>query len=94
MPQSRVPRCDPSPPSAEDAMIQRAALTFVLAEHPTRLTQGELTRILASDPDDAAQRNAVIRALEELATAGLLHRDGHIVTPTRAALYFDRLALA
>ena len=94
MPQNRSPRCDPPSPGPEDAILQRAALTFVLVEHPTRLTQGELTRVLADDPEDAAQRNAVVRAIGELAAAGLLRRDGHFVSPTRAALYFDRLALS
>lgn len=94
MPQNRNPRCDRSSPSPEDAILQRAALTFVLAEHPTRLTQGELTRVLADDPEDAAQRSAVIRAVGELTGAGLLRRDGHFVSPTRAALHFNRLALA
>ena len=94
MPQNRNPRCDPPSPNHGEAVLQRAALTFVLAEHPTRLTQGELTRILAADPEDAAQRNAVICAVGELTAAGLLRRDGHFVSPTRAALHFDCLALA
>ena len=86
-------RHDPSFPSHEDAVLQRTALSFVLAEHPNRLSQGELTRILAADPEDAAQRNAVIRAVGELAAAGLLRRDRHFVSATRAALHFDHLAL-
>jgi hypothetical protein len=94
MPQNPNPRRDPSIPNHEDAVLQRAVLTFVLAEYPTRLSQGELTRILAADPEDAVQRSALIRAISELAAAGLLRRDGHFVAPTRAALYFDWLALA
>jgi hypothetical protein len=93
MPQNRHPSCEPSFPNPDEAILQRVALTFVLAEHPTRLTQGELARILAADPEDAAQRNAVIHAVGELAAAGLLRRDGNFVSPTRAALHFDRLAL-
>ncbi len=79
MQENRNPRCDPSSPNLEDAILQRVAITFVLAEHPTRLTQGELTCVLAADPDDASQRDAVIRAVSELTAAGLLHRDGHFV---------------
>jgi hypothetical protein len=94
MPENHSPPHEPPSPSPEDAILQRAALTFVLAEHPTRLTQGELTRIIADDPEDAAQRDAVIRAVGELAAAGLLGRDGHFISPTRAALHFDRLALS
>jgi hypothetical protein len=90
--QNRNPRCEPPSPGTEDARVQRAALTFVLAEHPTRFTQGELTRVLAADPEAAAQRGAIVRAVEELAAADLLRRDGHFVAPTRAALHFNRLA--
>jgi len=78
--------------SHEDTVLQRAVLTFVISNHPNLHTQGELTRILAADPEDAAQRDAVIRAVGELAGAGLLSRKGHYVAPTRAALYFDRLS--
>lgn len=39
-------------PSSSDAKIERAVLAFVLSLHPTRLSQGELTRALADDPED------------------------------------------
>jgi hypothetical protein len=39
-----------------------------------------------------AHREAVIAAICALAEAGLLHRDRHFVTPTRAAIHFGRLA--
>ncbi|HVC07333.1 MAG TPA: hypothetical protein VND98_07115 [Solirubrobacterales bacterium] len=76
----------------EDAIHQRSVLTFVLSHHPTRFSQGELTRILAADPEDRAHRDAVIRAVGTLVAAGLLRRDGHFVEPTHAAIYFHRLA--
>lgn len=80
-------------PADEDAKTERAVLAFVLNLHPTRLSRGELARALASDPEDFAARDAVCRAVDELVAAGLLHRDGHFVAPTRAALRFDALAI-
>jgi len=66
-------------------------LTFLLDEHPTRLTLGELSLVLNADPclddpDDAAKR-----AVRELVGAGLIHKDGRFLAPSRAALYFERL---
>ena len=69
-------------------------LTFVLSIDPTRLTQGELTRVLSANPEDAVQREAIVNAVTELVDAGLLCRDGHYVQPTRAALRFDLLTRA
>ena len=60
---------------------------------PPSLTLAELTRELSEDPEHPAQRDAVDRALRDLAGSGLLHRHGSFVLPTRAALRFDRLAL-
>lgn len=83
----------PDQPSSTDVKTERAVLGFVLSLHPTRLTQGELTRALADDPEDFAQRDAIVRAVGELVAAGLLHRDGAFVAPTRVAIRFDQLAV-
>ena len=88
----RNPRADASPPSAEEVRLQRNVLAFVLSIDPTRLTQGELTRVLAANPEDPVQREAIVNAVTELTDAGLLYRDGNYVQPTRAALRFDLLA--
>ncbi len=90
----RNPRADPPPPSGEEARLQRIALTFVLSIDPTRLTQGELTRVVAANPEDAVQREAIVNAVAELVDAGLICRDGHYVQPTRAAIRFDLLTRA
>ena len=90
----RNPRADASPPSAEEVKRQRDALTFVLSIDPTRLTQGELTRVLAANPEDAVQREAIINAVTELVDVGLLCRDEHYLQPTHAALRFDLLTRA
>jgi hypothetical protein len=87
----RNPRANPPPPNGDEAGLQREVLTFVLSIDPTRLTQGELTRVLSANPEDALQREAVVNAVTELVDAGLLCRDGNYVQPTRAALRFDLL---
>lgn len=81
------------PTEREDATVQRAVLALVLFQHPAQLTLAELTRELSEDPESPAQRDAVDRAVRDLAGSGLLHRHGEFVLPTRAALRFDRLAL-
>ncbi|MGA8745900.1 MAG: hypothetical protein WB507_08550 [Solirubrobacterales bacterium] len=92
MPQSPHRRDHLPPLAVEDRVHQRTVLGYVLSHHPTRFTQGELTRILAVDPEDRDHRQAVIAAIEALVAAGLLRRDGHYVSPTRAAIHFYRLA--
>lgn len=82
---------DPAHAAARDARTENAVLTFLLDEHPTRLTLGELSLVLNADPrlddpDDAAKR-----AVRELVGAGLIHQDGRFLAPSRAALYFERL---
>ncbi len=77
--------------TAEDEQLERAVLSFVLSVHPTLLTQGELTRAIASDPEDFDQRDAIVQAVTELRGAGLLYRQGTFVLPSYAALRFDRI---
>ncbi|HEX5593633.1 MAG TPA: hypothetical protein VFX35_09840 [Solirubrobacterales bacterium] len=86
-----VDSSDPRNLAAGDARTENAVLSFLLDEHPTRLTLGELSLVLHADPwlddpDDAAQR-----AVRELVGAGLVHQDGRFLAPSRAALYFERL---
>ena len=78
-----------SPAVADDAM-QHAVLTSLLVEHPTQLTMVDLYRE-RRDPDDTAQQDAVDRAVYSLVAAGLAHRNGSFVIPSRAAIHFERL---
>jgi hypothetical protein len=83
---------DPASSAAQDARIERAVLALLLDEHPDRLTLEELRRVLhPEDPEGAKPSDAMERAVRELVGAGLLHRHGQFVMPTRAALYFERL---
>jgi len=90
-PRGSSPRNSSLSTDSQDAETQRALLALVLAEHPTQLTTPEAVRELAQDPGDFVERDAVGRAARDLVSAGLLHRHGAFVLPTRAARHFDRL---
>lgn len=81
---------DQGTPAGEDALAQAAVLTLVLTEHPTPLTLADVEREVAPDQDFAG-RDAVARAVRDLFAVGLLHRQGDLVLPTRAALHMDAL---
>ena len=90
-PRGPSPRNSSLSPDSQDAEAQRALLALVLAEHPAQLTTSEVARELTGDSGDFAERDAVERAMRDLADVGLLHRHGAFVLPTRAARHFDRL---
>jgi len=75
----------------EDEDFESAVLRQLLDLHPTRLTVSELTRELGDDRGGFAERDALERAIRDLAAVGLLHRSEGFVTPTRAALRFSDL---
>lgn len=83
--------CDTRYPEADDAIVQAAVLRQLLALHPVQLTLDELVREVAGETCDFAARDEVERAAGELCAAGLAHRNGTVVLPTRAALRFDEL---
>jgi len=78
-------------PAEDDAVTEAAVLRQLLALHPTQLSVEELLREIATDPEDFAERDAIELALRDLAAAGLLHRNGDLLLPSRAALRFDEL---
>ena len=75
----------------EDRAQESAVLQHILDLHPTTITVEELVREFYPDPDSFGQRDAVERAVRDLAGAGLLHQNESLVLPTRAALRFDEL---
>jgi hypothetical protein len=81
------------PPDDEDRKTEAAVLSLLLDEHPALLTADELVLVLHADPDRPDPEDAAGRAIRELTGAGLLHRDGRFLAPSRAALYFARLEL-
>jgi hypothetical protein len=78
-------------PGAEDAAFEAAVLQQLLALHPVQLTLAELVREIVGKADDFSQVDAVERAVQGLAAAGLAHRKGDVVLPSRAALRFEEL---
>jgi hypothetical protein len=75
----------------EDARIESAVLQYILAFHPVQTSFEDLLREFILEPEDFGQRDALERAVRDLAGAGLLQCNGQLVLPTRAALRFDRL---
>lgn len=78
---------NPRPNEREDERIQNAVLGLVLSEHPAQLTICEITREVAVDEGDGPER-----AIRDLVGIGLLRCQGTLVSPTRAALHFERLS--
>ena len=91
-PTGRAPR-DPASPVEQDRQTEGVVLALLLEEHPTRLTSDELALILNAFPSQGHPDDAAARAIRELVGAGLIHRDGRFLAPSRAALYFDALEL-
>ena len=77
--------------SAQDATIEAAVLRQLLALYPVQLTVEELAREIGGESADFAQTDAVERAVRELVAAGLAHRSGEVLLPSRAALRLDEL---
>jgi hypothetical protein len=78
-------------PAREDEKTEAAVLGQLLALHPVQLLFGELVRELSGSGADFAARDSVDRAVDSLDAAGLLHRNGEAIVPSRAALRFYEL---
>jgi hypothetical protein len=78
-------------PVEADTATEAAVLGQLLDLHPVLVTLDELVREIIAGAEDFAARDAVERAVRDLAAAGLLHRNGDLVLPSRAALRLDEL---
>ncbi len=76
-----------------DTRLEALLIQRVLDLHPARATIEELVRDLTGTDEGFAARDAVERAVVELARSGLLHpvADDGFVTPTRAAIRLGEL---
>ena len=82
---------DPGTPTTEDHHAQQAILALLLETHPGQLAVDEVMRELTDRPDEFGPRDAIENAVRDLVGAGLVHRHGPFVFPTRAAVRFDEL---
>ena len=83
---------DPSTPANEDRKTEWAVLGYLLDEHPDQFTIPEVSRAMNAGETDFEREDAIERAIVQLVGAGLLHCCGGFILPTRAALYYSRLA--
>jgi hypothetical protein len=76
----------------EDEM-QIAVLRFLLDPRPAPVTLDEiLTEFIGLDDGTFSERDRIRNAVRDLACAGLAHRHGEFVMPSRAAVRFSELA--
>lgn len=85
---------DPDSAVAQHRRDQSVVLAMLIDEHPVRLTFDELVLVLHADLTQESPGIAAQNALVELIGAGLVRREGHLLLPTRAALYFSSLEAA
>jgi hypothetical protein len=78
-------------PAEEDTAVEAAVLRQLLALYPAQVTFEELVREVGGEPQDFSRRDAVERAVRDLGAVGLLHRNGELILPSRAALRLDEL---
>lgn len=73
--------------SFDDDCFQQAVLRHILDWQPTILRLEDLIREVSPDPREFAHRDAVARAVRDLAKVGLVHQQGECVLPTPATVY-------
>jgi predicted transcriptional regulator len=80
-------------PAQADIEVEAAVLRLLLIEHQALLTTSEVERELGRQRD-AISVDAIERAIDTLAGAGLVNRQGDLLLPSRVALYFDSLTIS
>ena len=83
--------CGDEPHVTDHDQVQQAALATLLDAYPAQMSVDELVRELTDRPDEFGPRDAIENAVRELVGAGLVHRHGAFVFPTRSAVRFDEL---
>lgn len=83
-----------TPPSLVDRRRAARILTHLLRLYPAQLAIEEVVRELTTSAPGVDDWEAAEDAIRDLIAAGLLHRNGEFVFPTRAAQRFDELRQA
>ena len=86
----RARPCNPPSVKQSDAVAQKAVLGVVFSEHPVQLTICEISREINRSRDFSSD-DSVERAIRDLVGLGVLHCQGVMVLPTRAAMHLHRL---
>jgi len=76
---------------ARDTREEQRVLREVLDYHPGTFTLEELIRELTVCSTKFGDRDAIERAVRDLAAVGLIHRRGDLLLPTRTAVHFYSL---
>jgi hypothetical protein len=76
---------------AQDAATEATVIQHLLDLHPAQVSDAELVRELSGEGAGFAERDAIERAVRDLGAVGLLHHNGDLVAPTRAALRLSEL---
>jgi hypothetical protein len=77
---------DPKAPTADDENVQSTILQHLIDLYPAQLTITEVVRELTVASTDFSVVDQVERAICKLIRAGLIHRHGDFLFPTRAAV--------
>lgn len=75
----------------EDAREEARVLREVLFIYPEALTLEELIRELTVASTEYIEQDGIRRAVRDLIAGGLLHQNGDVIRPTRAAVNFSTL---
>jgi hypothetical protein len=70
----------------EDDRDQATVLREILFIYPEPITLGELIRKMIVTPTEFSERDRIERAVRDLNACGLLHQNGGLILPTRAAV--------
>jgi hypothetical protein len=80
--------CPDRPAAYDPERVARAVLEEILKLHPERLTVGEWSLRIASDPEDDLEVETIEHAIRDLRGWGLVRyrNDDEVVEPTHATL--------
>jgi hypothetical protein len=77
--------------AVQDGRNRAEVIREVLGIYPETMTLDELIRELTVASAEFSEQDRIQRAVRDLIAGGLLHRNGDVVLPTRAAVNFNAL---